>query len=124
DLVVEPLRPLFDDIVCASLAERDGRLVGELAEPPPTGEARAMIMSAYAEAEGLSLQESVAYADSSSDLPMLEAVGHPVAVNPEAKLATIARKRGWHVENWTRSPGAPRHLLPFGPRPASRSDVS
>jgi len=123
DLVVEPLRPLFDDIVCASLAERDGRLVGELAEPPPTGEARAMIMAAYAEAEGLSLQESVAYADSSSDLPMLEAVGHPVAVNPEAKLATIARKRGWHVENWTRSPGASRQLLPFAPRPA-RSDVS
>jgi hypothetical protein len=55
---------------------------------------------------------------------MLEAVGHPVAVNPEAKLATIARKRGWHVENWTRSPGAPRHLLPFAPRAATPSDVS
>jgi HAD superfamily hydrolase (TIGR01490 family) len=123
DLVVEPLRPLFDDIVCARLAERDGRIVGELVEAPPTGEARAMTMAAYAEAEGLSLEESVAYADSSSDLPMLEAVGHPVAVNPEAKLATIARKRGWHVENWTRSPGAPRHLLPFAPRPARR-DVS
>jgi phosphoserine phosphatase len=82
-----------------------------------------MTMAAYAEAEGLSLEESVAYADSSSDLPMLEAVGHPVAVNPEAKLATIARKRGWHVENWARSPGAPRHLLPFAPRPARR-DVS
>jgi HAD superfamily hydrolase (TIGR01490 family) len=123
DLVVEPLRPLFDDIVCARLAERDGRIVGELVEAPPTGEARAMTMAAYAEAEGLSLEESVAYADSSSDLPMLEAVGHPVAVNPEAKLATIARKRGWHVENWARSPGAPRHLLPFAPRPARR-DVS
>jgi HAD superfamily hydrolase (TIGR01490 family) len=123
DLVVEPLRPLFDDIVCARLAERDGRMVGELVEAPPTGEARAMTMAAYAEAEGLSLQESIAYADSSSDLPMLEAVGYPVAVNPEAKLATIARKRGWHVENWTRSPGAPRHVLPFAPRRARR-DVS
>jgi HAD superfamily hydrolase (TIGR01490 family) len=118
DLVVEPLRPLFDDIVCARLAERDGRMLGELVEAPPTGEARAMTIAAYAEAEGLSLQESVAYADSTSDLPMLEAVGYPVAVNPESKLATIARKRGWHVENWTRAPGAPRHLLPFGPRPA------
>ena len=36
DLVVEPLRPLFDDIVCARLAERDGRIVGELVEPPPS----------------------------------------------------------------------------------------
>ncbi|TML58732.1 MAG: hypothetical protein E6G17_12090 [Actinobacteria bacterium] len=55
----------------------------------------------------------MAYADSTSDLPMLEAVGHPVAVNPEGKLFAIARRRGWHVEHWSRSPGAPRHLLPL-----------
>ena len=73
-------------------------------------------MAAYAEAEGLSLAESVAYADSASDLPMLEAVGHPVAVNPEAKLATIARRRGWHVEHWSKAPGGPRPLLPIAPR--------
>ena len=36
---------------------------------------------------------------------MLEAVGHPVAVNAEPKLAAIARKRGWHVEQWTKSSG-------------------
>ncbi|MGH9156451.1 MAG: HAD family hydrolase, partial [Acidimicrobiales bacterium] len=65
--------------------------------------------------------ESVAYADSASDLPMLEAVGHPVAVNPEAKLATIARKRGWHVEQWSRAPGAGRPLLPIGPPLAAKS---
>ncbi|MDP8991498.1 MAG: HAD-IB family phosphatase [Actinomycetota bacterium] len=116
DFVVEPLRPLFDDIVCATL-ERDGegRLTGELLSAPPTGEARALTMAAYAEAEGLRLDESIAYADSASDLPMLEAVGFPVAVNPEAKLATIARKRGWHVEQWARAPGGPRPLLPIGP---------
>ena len=45
--------------------------------------------------------ESVAYADSSSDLAMLEAVGYPVAVNPDARLAAIARRRGWLVEQWT-----------------------
>ena len=74
-----------------------------------------MIMAAYASAHGLDLQESVAYADSASDLPMLEAVGYPVAVNPEAKLAAIARRRGWHTEDWSRSAGAPRSLLPMGP---------
>ena len=115
DFVIEPLRPLFDDVVCARLGERNGVLTGELEQAPPTGEARAQIMYDYAEAEGLRLDESVAYADSASDLPMLEAVGHPVAVNPETKLAAIARKRGWHVEDWTRSPGAPRPLLPMGP---------
>ena len=115
DFVIAPLRPLFDDVVCASLGRDGDRLTGELLEAPPTGEARAMVMSDYAGAHGLELEQSVAYADSASDLPMLEAVGHPVAVNPEAKLATIARKRGWHVEQWGKAPGSPRPLLPIGP---------
>jgi HAD superfamily phosphoserine phosphatase-like hydrolase len=118
DFAIEPLRPLFDDVVCATMGVKDGKLTGELIDAPPTGEARALVMAAYAEAEGLSLGESVAYADSASDLPMLEAVGYPVAVNAEPKLAAIARKRGWHIEQWTREPGAPRPLLPLAPRPA------
>jgi HAD superfamily hydrolase (TIGR01490 family) len=121
DFVVAPLRPLFDDVVCASLGRNDGRLTGELDTAPPTGEARALVMAEYANAEGLSLAESVAYADSASDLPMLEAVGHPVAVNPETKLAAIARKRGWHVEHWSKAPGATRPLLPMAARTPSSS---
>jgi alcohol-forming fatty acyl-CoA reductase len=115
DFVIAPLRPLFDDVVCARMGERDGRFTGELVESPPTGEARALIMAEYAAAEGLQLEQSVAYADSASDLPMLEAAGYPVAVNPEAKLAAIARRRGWHTEDWARAPGARRPLLPMGP---------
>lgn len=116
DFLVEPLRPLFDEIVAARMTTRaDGTFTGELDIGPPTGESRALLLQAYAEAEGLSLDQSVAYADSASDLPMLEAVGYPVAVNPESKLATIARKRGWHVENWEKAPGGPRPLLPIGP---------
>ena len=65
---------------------------------------------------GVDVSEGVAYADSTSDLPMLEAVGFPVAVNPETRLATLARKRGWLVEQWEKAPGAPRTLLPIGPR--------
>ena len=115
DFVIEPLRPLFDDIVCAELGvDQRGRLTGELTEAPPTGEARAQVIGDYCAAEGLSLEESVAYADSASDLPMLEVVGHAVAVNPEAKLAAIARRRGWHVEHWAKAPGGPRPLLPIG----------
>lgn len=116
DVIVDPLRPLFDDVLCASLARSRGRFRGELLNSPPTGEARALLMADYAAGHGLDLAEAVAYADSASDLPMLEAVGHPVAVNPEAKLAAIARKRGWHVEQWPRAPGGPRPLLPIGPR--------
>ncbi|HEV8626043.1 MAG TPA: HAD-IB family phosphatase [Acidimicrobiia bacterium] len=116
DFVIEPLRPLFDDVVSATLDERDGRLTGELLAVPPTGEARALLLVQYADANDLVLSDAVAYADSASDLPMLESVGFPVAVNPEPKLATIARRRGWHVEHWSKAPGGPRPLLPMGAR--------
>jgi HAD superfamily hydrolase (TIGR01490 family) len=117
DFVVAPLRPLFDEIVAAHLSVRpDGTYSGELDGVPPTGETRAQVIADYCAAEGLSLAESVAYADSTSDLPMLEAVGFPVAVNPETRLAALARKRGWLVEHWDKAQGAPRPLLPMGPR--------
>ena len=124
DIVVERnLAPLFDDIVCARMSRTPDGLhwSGELTDAPPTGEARAMAMADYAAAEGLDLAEAVAYADSASDLPMLEAVGFPVAVNPETRLSAIARKRGWLVESWERSPGGPRALVPIGTatRPSS-----
>jgi len=115
DFAVEGLRPLFDEIVAAKMSVRpNGTYSGNLAVVPPTGETRAQIISDYCDAEGLRLDECVAYADSSSDLPMLEAVGFPVAVNPETRLAAIARKRGWLVENWSKASGAPTKVLPLG----------
>ena len=87
---------------------------------PPTGESRAQALYDYAEANDIDVAEAVAYADSSSDLPLLEAVGFPVAVNPEARLASLARKRGWLVEDWEKAPGfVPSRLpipAPSGPR--------
>jgi fatty acyl-CoA reductase len=117
DFVVEPLAPLFDEIVCASLGKRpDGTLTGEMTASPPTGEARAILIEEWAGSLGLTLEQTVAYADSTSDLPMLEAAGLPVAVNPEAKLATIARRRGWLVEHWSKAPGGPRRPLAISTR--------
>ena len=116
DFVVEPLRPLFDEIVAAEMSVRpDGTYSGQLTAVPPTGETRAQVLADYCASEGLSLAESVAYADSTSDLPMLEAVGFPVAVNPETRLAAIARKRGWLVEQWDKASGSPQPLLPIAP---------
>lgn len=118
---VEGLRPLFDEIVAAEMTIRpDGTYSGELSRVPPTGETRAQILADYCAAEGFRLEECVAYADSTSDLPLLEAVGYPVAVNPETRLAAIARKRGWLVENWEKAEGAPRRLLPIGPLVSER----
>lgn len=116
DVVVEPLRPLFDDVIATRLDEHAGTLTGELMAAPPTGETRAQVLADYAAAHNCDLTESVAYADSTSDLPMLEIVGFPVAVNPETRLAALARKRGWLVEHWERASGAPLGLLPLGGR--------
>ncbi|HAP77973.1 MAG TPA: HAD-IB family hydrolase [Acidimicrobiaceae bacterium] len=116
DFAVEGLRPLFDEIVAATMSVRpDGTYSGNLSQVPPTGETRAQILADYCAAEGLKLEESIAYADSTSDLPMLECVGFPVAVNPETRLAAIARKRGWLVEHWDKASGAPVKPLPLGP---------
>ncbi len=116
DFAVEGLRPLFDEIVAAKMSVRpDGTYSGNMSQVPPTGETRAQILADYCAAEGLRLDESIAYADSSSDLPMLECVGFPVAVNPETRLAAIARKRGWLVEHWDKATGAPMKCLPLGP---------
>jgi fatty acyl-CoA reductase len=121
DFNVAGLKPLFDEIVAAEMMVRpDGTLSGEMHSVPPTGEARAQILSDYCDAEGLDINEAVAYADSSSDLPLFEAVGFPVAVNPETRLAAIARKRGWLVEHWTKADGAPKPLLPIGELMAER----
>ena len=109
--LVEPLRPLFDHIVAAEMSTSNGSYDGQLTTVPPTGEARYSLLADYANEHGLDLRESVAYADSSSDLPMLEAVGFPVAVNAETKLAAIARRRGWLIEHWSKSAGTPGNSL-------------
>ncbi len=116
DFNVAGLRPLFDEIIAAEMSIRDdGTLSGEMITVPPTGEARAQLLDDYCRSEGLDLGECVAYADSSSDLPLFEAVGFPVAVNPETRLAAIARKRGWLVEQWSKAGGSHAPRLPIGP---------
>jgi HAD superfamily hydrolase (TIGR01490 family) len=122
--VVEPLRPLFDDLVCAEMSVEGGVYTGELLDVPPTGESRAQAMMDYAEREGLDLRESVAYADSTSDLPMLDVVGFPVAVNPETRLAALARKRGWLTEQWSKADGDSGPRLPIGPRRRRRGGLA
>ena len=81
DFVVEPLRPLFDEIVCASMGSATANSSRRSSAPstPDTGEARHGLLDEFAHAaQGLSLADTVAYADSTSDLPMLEAAGFPV----------------------------------------------
>jgi HAD superfamily hydrolase (TIGR01490 family) len=85
--------------------DAEGRYTGRLAGPFAYREGKPTVMRTLAEREGIDLAESYAYSDSESDLPMLRAVGHPVAVNPDGPLAKVAREEGWDVLRFDRLGG-------------------
>ena len=76
---------------------RDGVYTGRPAGPFTYREGKAEAIRELAAAEGIDLGESYAYSDSESDLPMMRAVGHPVAVNPDRALERVAREEGWRI---------------------------
>ncbi|MGN6474284.1 MAG: HAD-IB family hydrolase [Mycobacteriales bacterium] len=99
--LTRPIAPLFDEIVTAELAvDASGRCTGLLQRPPLVGESRASWLRHRASEAGWNLAASYAYADSASDLPLLRAVGHPVAIDPDVVLSRVARKERWPVEIW------------------------
>jgi HAD superfamily hydrolase (TIGR01490 family) len=87
----------FDGAAGSRLEARDGVYTGGFDGPFCYREGKPVRMRELAEARGLDLEASWAYSDSESDLPMLRAVGHPVAVNPDRELALVARAQGWEV---------------------------
>ncbi|MGH3899501.1 MAG: HAD-IB family hydrolase [Pseudonocardiaceae bacterium] len=100
DLHVEPLSVLFDEVVASRMHTTDGVLTGFLEASPLVDEARAAWLRQYAQRNGLHLDRSYAYADSYSDRPLLECVGHPHVVNPDAQLFRHARRHRWVVHRW------------------------
>jgi HAD superfamily hydrolase (TIGR01490 family) len=92
----------FDGGIGARSEIVEGRYTGRPAGPFTYRDGKAEAIRGLAEREGISLPDSYAYSDSESDLPMLRAVGHPVAVNPDAALARIAREEGWEVLRFER----------------------
>jgi HAD superfamily hydrolase (TIGR01490 family) len=99
DLVAALARVLGADagIGTRYAVDAEGRFTGRLDGPFVYGEGKVAAMSRFAEQDGIDLQASYAYSDSASDLPMLRAVGHPVAVNPDPELAAVAAQEGWEV---------------------------
>jgi HAD superfamily hydrolase (TIGR01490 family) len=76
---------------------KDGVYTGRPDGPVIYREGKAQALRELAAREGIDLAESYAYSDSESDLPMLRAVGHPVAVNPDRELERVAREEGWQI---------------------------
>ena len=75
----------------------DGVYTGSPDGPFTYRDGKAEAIRLLAGEKGIDLAESYAYSDSESDLPMMRAVGHPVAVNPDRELQRVARAEGWRI---------------------------
>lgn len=105
------------EVIASQLEVCGGCWTGLLSGEHMSGKAKCRAVRELAEQRGLRLELSYAYGDQIADLPMLEAVGHPSAVNPAASLRRIARKRGWPVFNWMALPAVTHEEC--GQRPAA-----
>src|SRR4051794_39825883 len=93
---------VFDGGIGARSEVRDGVYTGQPEGPFTYREGKAEAIREIAAERGYALADSWAYSDSESDLPMLRVVGHPVAVNPDAALARVAREEGWETMSFDR----------------------
>lgn len=117
DEMVRPIGALLGitDIIATRMRIVDGRYSGDV-EFYAAGPAKAVGVRELAEARGYDLADCYAYSDSSSDLPLLNLVGHPSAVNPDRTLRRAAVENGWPVLEF-------RHPIPLGRRLRDRPAV-
>jgi HAD superfamily hydrolase (TIGR01490 family) len=103
--VVDPIGTILgaDTVIATEMVVTDGRYTGDVAFYA-FGEAKAAKIRELAAERGYPLAACYAYSDSITDLPMLAAVGHPTAVNPDRALRREAARRGWPVQVFTASP--------------------
>ncbi|MDQ2070585.1 histidinol-phosphatase [Natronospira bacteriovora] len=97
--VTEPIAQLFgvDHLLATEPEMRNGEFTGRVAGTPCFQDGKLQRLREWLDGQTASLTEAVFYSDSRNDLPLLEAVGRAVAVNPDPALAEIARDRGWPV---------------------------
>lgn len=115
--IVEPIGEFLgvDDVIATrARIDDDGAYTGEL-EFYAYGPFKAEALHTYAAANDIDLAESFAYSDSITDVPLLETVGHPVAVNPDKDLALAAAERGWEIRRFAR-PVSMRDRMPVPPK--------
>jgi HAD superfamily hydrolase (TIGR01490 family) len=118
--IVEPIGELLgvEDVIASRLVVQGGRYTGEIQFYAYAAN-KAEAMRELAIRRGYDLSSSYAYSDSMTDLPMLEAVGHPNVVNPDRELRRLARDRGWPVLVFSRPVALrSRMRLPRGGRTA------
>jgi HAD superfamily hydrolase (TIGR01490 family) len=87
----------FHAVISNTLVFEDGTATGKVATPLVAEEEKVRAMERMCDECGAEMKKSKAYSDSFSDVPMLEAVGVPTAVNPDRRLRRVARERGWAI---------------------------
>jgi HAD superfamily hydrolase (TIGR01490 family) len=117
--VVKPLAEHFGvtDVIATRARVEDGRYTGDL-ERYVYAEGKAEAILEAAKEQGIDLDASFAYSDSMTDLPMLEVVGNPVAVNPDRDLRREAEKRDWQIRQFRRPVRLRTRLAASIPRPS------
>jgi HAD superfamily hydrolase (TIGR01490 family) len=99
DFTVRPIALHFgiDDVICNRLEFKKHEATGRALPPLIAEDEKARSIREYAEKEGIDLTQSCAFSDSAADVPMLTAVGHPVATNPTPKLRRKAIQNNWPI---------------------------
>jgi HAD superfamily hydrolase (TIGR01490 family) len=88
------------DFICSQLVIVDDRMTGDVVDPPCYSEGKITWAQRYADEHHAALSDAYFYTDSYSDQPLLDLVGHPIAVNPDTRLKKLAQKRGWPIEKF------------------------
>jgi HAD superfamily hydrolase (TIGR01490 family) len=122
--VVEPIGEMLgaDRVIATVMAHKDGRYTGAI-DFYAYGANKATAMRELAQRESYDLSASYAYSDSATDIPMLEIVGFPYAVNPDKVLRKAAAERGWPVLDFTQ-PVELRKRVRFEPRKTTLAAVA
>ena len=97
ETVARPLAAALkvDELIATHLLLDEGRYSGSRKRPEPYGVEKRLLVEQYSNDHAISLASSYAYSDHHSDLPLLEAVGNPIVVQPTRELREVARQRGW-----------------------------
>jgi len=112
DHLVRPLaeRLGFDDVIATRYAEEEGAFTGRLDGEFVWATGKRAAVAAWADRRSIELSDAYAYSDSVYDLPLLTAVGHPYAVNPDPRLLVVATLARWPVVHLDAPPGVPKVL--------------
>lgn len=117
DVIAQPLAAhlAIERVVATTCSRRGDRFTAAPPEQHPFGQEKRLLAERLCREYLTGLEDTVAYADSAHDLPLLEAVGRPVAVRPDPGLARVARDRGWEIIDGKPGPASDNPLPDSNP---------